>query len=89
MPPNFIEFQKLLEQNLELAKQNNKMLRSMRRAGWFSALWQVIWWAFIAVSSYYLYVQYLAPLMGTLGTFHVPSQAELQQAVQQYQTTHQ
>jgi hypothetical protein len=83
------ELKSLLEQNLELAKENNRLLRSMRRAGWFSALWRILWWGFLILSSYYLYQQVLAPWFGDVGSFHMPSQAELEQAVQQYQATHQ
>jgi len=79
------ELKKLLEENLALAKQNNRMLRAMRRAGWLSALVRVLWWAVLLVSTYYFYQAYLAPLLGSAGGFHMPSQEEIQQAVSQYQ----
>ena len=79
------DLKSLLEENLALAKQNNKMLRAMRRAGRWSALVRVLWWAFILISTYYFYQAYLEPLLGSIDGFHMPSQADIQQAMEQYQ----
>ena len=61
------ESKKLLEETLALAKDNNDMLRSMRRSMRIQRIMSVVYWVFIigsAVGAYYLIQPYLEQLMG-------------------------
>lgn len=61
------EERKLLEKNLELAEENNKMLRSMRRSQRISGIIRAIYWLLIlgsAIGAYYYIQPYLDQIMG-------------------------
>ena len=56
------ESKKLLEETLELAKENNKMLHSMKRSMQMARVMSFLYWAFIigsAVGAYYLIQPYV------------------------------
>ncbi len=55
----------LLEENLELTKENNKMLKAMRRDAIISGVLKTLVWAVVIVSSFYFTAKYLEPLLGT------------------------
>jgi len=55
-----------LEQVLRLAKENNHMLRSMRRNAWLGGIIKLLIYAGLIVIPFWLYLQYLAPVMGAL-----------------------
>lgn len=94
------ELKRLLEENLELARQNNRMLRAIRRGTWYSLLWNIIIWAFFIIAPLYAYQQYVAPLVARFqalapggaatttpsGPFGLPSFAELENLVHSYET---
>jgi hypothetical protein len=52
-----------LEQVLKLAKENNKMLRAMRRNAWIGGFLKLILWAAFIILPLWLYMTYLAPVM--------------------------
>lgn len=52
-----------LEQILRLTKENNQMLRAMRRNAWIAGFFRVVIWIALIVIPYYLYLVYLAPVM--------------------------
>lgn len=52
-----------LEQILKLTKDNNRMLHAMRRNAWLSGFFRVVLWAAFIIIPFYLYMQYLAPVM--------------------------
>ena len=52
-----------LEQVLKLAKDNNRMLHSMRRNAFLGGVLKVLVWAGFIIVPLWLYMQYLAPLM--------------------------
>ncbi|HQU08124.1 MAG: hypothetical protein B7X04_04250 [Parcubacteria group bacterium 21-54-25] len=52
----------LLTENLRVAKDNNRMLRAMRRAAVVGAIGRVIFWILVLGVPAYLYVTYVAPL---------------------------
>lgn len=56
----------LLEENLRLAKDNNRMLRAMRRAAFVGIIGRVIFWILILGVPAYLYVTYLAPIISSI-----------------------
>ena len=60
------EERELLEQSVSLAKDNNKMLHSMRRSMRVSSIMNIIYWLFIIGSlagAYYFIQPYLGQLM--------------------------
>jgi hypothetical protein len=64
------EERKLLEEALTLAKENNKMLHSMRRSMIFGRVMSFIYWALIigsAVGAYYYIQPYIDQLLGVYG----------------------
>ena len=89
----------LLEENLRLARDTNRMLRAMRRDAWFSFFGKILLWAAVIVVPFYFYAIYLAPLMESVsslipgsgtqggggGLFGLPtSPSELQKLIEQY-----
>ena len=64
------ELKKLLEETLALSKENNDILRSMRRSQRVSRILSFLYWAFIigsAVGAYYFIQPYIDQLMGAYG----------------------
>jgi len=64
------ESRKLLEHISELAEENNKILRSMRRSQRVSSIIRFIYWVFIigsAVGAYYFIQPYLEQIMSIYG----------------------
>ncbi len=60
------ESKKMLEQALELAEENNKMLHSMRRAQFWSNVVRAIYWLFIigtAIGAYYYVEPYVDQIL--------------------------
>jgi hypothetical protein len=67
MPP---EEKELLYRTVELEEENNKMLRSMRRAQRIARVMSIIYWIFIigsAVGAYYFIQPYLDPIYSIFG----------------------
>lgn len=52
-----------LEQVLRLAKDNNRMLHAMRRSAWLGGILKLVLWAAFIIVPFWLYMQYLAPVM--------------------------
>ncbi len=64
------EEQKLLEETLELVKENNDMLRDMRRSMRFGRIMSILYWVFIigsALGAYYLIQPYVEQLISIYG----------------------
>jgi hypothetical protein len=60
----------LLEENLELARENNKMLLAMRRSMRIAHVMSFLYWTFIigtAVGAYYFIQPYFDQLVGIYG----------------------
>ena len=55
-----------LEQVLKLAKENNRMLHSMRRNAFLGRLFKVMLWAAFIIIPLWLYMQYLAPVVQSM-----------------------
>lgn len=89
------ELKRLLEQNLALTKENHQMLRAMRRRQWLGFSLKMLVWAALIVAPFYFYQEYFVPLVAKFapqsGTttntnfFGIPSGAELQKLIEQYQ----
>jgi hypothetical protein len=54
-----------LEQVLKLTKENNHMLRSMRRNALLGGLFKLVFWAALIILPFWLYMQYLAPVVNS------------------------
>ena len=52
-----------LEEIYRLAKENNQMLRAMRRNARFHAIFKMLFYILIAVVAVWMYVHYLLPLL--------------------------
>ncbi len=55
----------LLKENVALAKENNKLLKAMRRDAFIGGALRIILWLAVLGSSYFLAIQYLQPLLST------------------------
>lgn len=65
------ESKKLLQETLELTKENNQMLQSMRRSMRIQRAMSFVYWIFIigsAVGAYYFIQPYLEELIGVYGS---------------------
>jgi hypothetical protein len=51
----------LLKENLELARDNNRMLRKLRRGAMLSTLFSFVYWALLIGLPVYLYYSYIRP----------------------------
>ena len=87
------ETKRLLEETKALAKDNHRLLRAMRRHQLFGTVITVVFWLVILVAPFYLYQQYLQPLVAKFsatpgatasGLFNLPSSAELQKLINSY-----
>jgi predicted PurR-regulated permease PerM len=54
----------MLQETYRLAKENNKMLHSMRRNAFWGGLFKILFYlVFFVIVPFYLYMQYLAPVV--------------------------
>jgi len=60
-----IEDRELLDRTYRLAKENNEMLRSMRRAAFFSGLFRMAVWIALVGVPLWFYIQYLHPTLSS------------------------
>lgn len=96
-PGQLQRLEELLEDNLHLAKENNKILRDMRRTGWFAFWFKVVLWTVILVLPFFFIgplLRYLSPLTGGaiptgVNVFGLPSSEQLQKAVETYKAQYQ
>ncbi len=64
------EDKELLQRSVELAEENNEMLRAIRRSMRFARIMSILYWIFIigsAVGAYYLIQPYIDTLAGVYG----------------------
>ena len=55
-----------LEQVLKLSKDNNRMLHAMRRNAFLGGIFKILLWAAFIIVPFWLYMQYLAPVMQSM-----------------------
>ncbi len=53
----------LLEQNLHIAKENNHLLRSMRRTAVYGFVGKILFWIIILGIPAYLYFSFISPIL--------------------------
>lgn len=98
MPPKADDahLEELLEENLELAKENNKLLKEMRRNAIIGLVARVVIWLVVLGVPIFFLSTYLGPILDALsgqangqeipvGFFGMPSQEQLNQLIEQYQ----
>jgi hypothetical protein len=90
------ELKKELDQIQMLEKDNNRMLRAIRRGQWLSTFWTILIWAIAISLPLYLYQQYLQPIVSKFytpsgsasttssGSFNIPSSAEVQKLLNSF-----
>jgi len=57
---------KLLRETYELARQNNKMLRSMKRAAFWGFIFKLLLWALLLGVPIFLYLSFFQPILEEL-----------------------
>ena len=60
------EARRMMQENLELSRDNNRLLRKLRRAAVIDRFIQIIWWAFLIGVPIYLYFTILEPRIDQL-----------------------
>lgn len=97
-PGQLSRLEELLEDNLHLAKENNRILRDMRRTGRIAFWAKVILWTVVLILPIFLigpFLRYISPLTGgviptsTTTLFGIPSSEQVEKAVQQYKAQYQ
>ncbi|HEY0948191.1 MAG TPA: hypothetical protein VGE53_01735 [Candidatus Paceibacterota bacterium] len=102
MPPEHDtheELEKLLEENLAVAKDNNRLLREMRRNAILGLIAKIVLWLIILGVPLFFLSSYLGPIMDAIsgtqngqlpsGLFGVPSEDQLNRLIEQYQAEYQ
>ena len=56
----------MIEENLQLAKDNNRLLRKIRRNAVWGGILKLVWWAFILGVPVYLYFTIFQPYLEDL-----------------------
>ena len=100
MPPTVgdnAELKKLLEENLAVAKDNNRLLRELRRNAILGLIAKIVIWLVLLGVPLFFLSAYLGPLMDTvtgqssngagipMGLFGVPSEEQINKLIEQYQ----
>lgn len=98
MPPQADDthLEELLEENLELAKENNKLLKEMRRNAIIGLVVRVIIWLVVLGVPLFFLSTYLGPILDAIsgqangqeipvGLFGLPSEEQLNRLIEQYQ----
>ena len=98
MPPQSDDthLEELLEENLELAKENNKLLKEMRRNAIIGLIARVVIWLVVLGVPLFFLSTYLGPILGALqgqangqeipvGLFGLPSEEQMNRLIEQYQ----
>lgn len=64
--PSLASLKELIEKNLEIAKENNRLIKAMRRDALIGGLVKTLIWIILIVGSFYLSFQFLAPYLAIL-----------------------
>jgi hypothetical protein len=89
------ELKKELDEIQALEKDNHRMLKTIRRGQWFSTFWTILVWALAISLPFYLYQQYLQPIVSryyvtsgtattTTGMFGLPTFAQVQKLINSF-----
>lgn len=58
-----VTLEELLEENIELTKENNRLIKAMRRDALISGVLKVLVWGVLIGGSIYFSMKYLEPLL--------------------------
>lgn len=85
------ELKRELQEMRALVKDNHDMLRSIRRHQWWSFVTTVVFWIVVLVAPFYLYQQYVQPLVekfsapsAATGGFSLPTSADVQKLINSF-----
>lgn len=87
------ELKRQLEEIHALARDNHRLIRAVRRHQMFGIVMTILFWLVIAIAPFYLYQQYLQPLVEkfsaapaqtTSGLFGLPTSADVQKLFDLY-----
>ena len=67
----------MLEETLELSRENNKMLRKVRRAAFWGLLFRIVWISVLVGLPILFYYYFLEPFFGDLGQQYSQFQEQL------------
>ena len=62
------ESKRMLRQTLEISRENNKLLKKMRRTAIWGNVFRLIWWAILIGVPIYLYFTFLQPVFEGLNS---------------------
>ena len=94
----FAALETLLEENIAVTRENNRLLREMRRNAVIGFIAKLIIWLIVLGVPLFFISSYLAPLIDTVsgkaesgqlptGVFGLPSSEQIQQLIDQYRAT--
>ena len=104
MPPTVgdnAELKKLLEENLTVAKDNNRLLRELHRNALIGLIAKIVIWLVLLGVPLFLLSTYLGPILDAFagqstnsqaipgGLFGVPSEEQIRSLIEQYQAEYQ
>ena len=87
------ELKRELEEIHALAKDNHRMLSAIRRHQWYGFLTTIVFWIVVLATPFYLYQQYLQPLVEqfsvapgetTAGFLGLPTSADMQKLINSF-----
>ena len=87
------EIKHQLEEIHALAKDNHRLLRSVRRHQLFGIVANIVFWLVILITPFFLYQQYLQPFVSkfqattgttTSGPFGLPTSADIQKLINSF-----
>ena len=88
------EMRRTLDEVFELTKENNRMLRALRRNQWLGFIFKIIIWAIVLLLPLYLYQQYLQPIVSRFspgtstptGFLGIPTSTDIQKLINSYKS---
>lgn len=69
----------------EKTEETNRLIRAMRRDAIIFGILKAVFWVVVLVGSYYLTMQYLEPLLGSMTGNSEGSSFDFNELLQQYQ----
>lgn len=68
----------MVEKNLELTRENNRMLHKIRRNAFIGGILRLVWWAAIIGVPLYLYITVFQPYLEGLGASYEGLRTQLE-----------
>ena len=77
------ELRELIEKNIALSEETNKMMRQMRRSARLGRLFQMVWWLLVVGVSAVSYYYYVQPYVAQIERIYTSGQQQSQNLQQQ------